>query len=229
MTPILSLDTTSKFASLSVSDGEEIIMEYNFATRDELSSTLIPSLNFLLKSAGLELKEIKAFGISIGPGLFTGLRVGLSTLKGLLMGTEKPVIPVVTLEALAYKRPAKDQRPVIPLIDARRNEVYAAAYSHWGKEMNEIQPPTLLHIEKLKDFLQDYDKYRFIGSGADVHKEFLKANFKGFKLADRSCFLASEICKIAFRRFQKKEYITDLQKLTPLYLRKPDAEVNFGK
>lgn len=229
LTPILALDTTSKFASISVSKGEEIIMEYNFATRDELSATLIPSLNFLLNSAGLTLNDIEAFGISIGPGMFTGLRVGLSTLKGLLIGTGKPVVPVVTLEALAYKRPAKDKRPIIPLIDARRNEVYTAVYSYENEKLVQMQSPALIHIDQLKDFLKDYEKYRFIGSGVDVHKEFLTAAFNNCKFSWRSCFLASEIAKIAYRRFQKKEYITDLQQLAPLYLRKPDAEVNFGK
>jgi tRNA threonylcarbamoyladenosine biosynthesis protein TsaB len=228
MTSILSLDTTSKFASISVSQDKEIVLEYNFATHDELSATLIPSIEFLLNSADMKLTEIDCFGIGIGPGLFTGLRVGLATLKGLLMDTGKPVVPVVTLEALSYK-PLSADKPVIPLIDARRGEVYAAVYSRPGDGLKEVQPPTLAHIDKLKDYLQPYDKYRFVGSGADVHKEFLKTNFERCKIFHRSCFLASEICKIAFHRYHNKKFITDLQQLMPLYLRRPDAEVNWEK
>ena len=228
MTTILSLDTTSKFASISVSKGDTIQLEYNFATRDELSASLIPSLEFVLNSAGLKLHQMDAFGIGVGPGLFTGIRVGLATLKGLLLAERKPIIPVITLEAQAYKYidPSID---TVSLIDARREEVYLAVYhfSPKSKQMEPVLPPELLPYQRLKERLDPDNRYHFVGSGAEAYKNYIKDHFKQGKLCQRSFFLASEICKLAYHRFKKNDYITDLQQLTPFYLRKPDAEQNL--
>ncbi|MGD2091763.1 MAG: tRNA (adenosine(37)-N6)-threonylcarbamoyltransferase complex dimerization subunit type 1 TsaB [Candidatus Aminicenantes bacterium] len=227
MKAILSLDTTSKSASISVAKGEAIQLEYNFTTRDELSVSLIPSLEFVLNSAGLKLTDIDVFGIGIGPGLFTGIRVGLATLKGLLMAEPKPVVPVVTLEALAYKY-IEPEFTIVSLMDARRNQVYMAAY-HFSRSQKQMEPvilPRLLSIHQLKERLKPLDDVNFVGSGAEVHKTFIKENFKQSKVCQRSFFLASEICKITYHAYLKKEYITDLQQLKPLYIRKPDAEQN---
>jgi tRNA threonylcarbamoyladenosine biosynthesis protein TsaB len=226
MISILSLDTTSKFASISVSRGEEVFLEYNFATQDDLSSTLIPALEFVLNSASIKLQEIDLFGIGVGPGLFTGIRVGLSTLKGLLMNNRKPVVPVVTLEALAYKC-SDTGAPIVSLRDARRKEVYAAVYSFSGDRPEEILPPVLLPLEGLIDHLAGLKEFHFVGSGADVYREFLDTHFKGRSICRRSYFLAPEMCRIAFHRYQEKEFITDLSQLLPLYIRKPDAEQNL--
>lgn len=226
MTTILSLDTTSKFASISISTDTGIILEYNFATKDELSGTLIPSIEFLLNSASLQLRDIDLFGIGIGPGLFTSLRVGLSTFKGMLLGLDKPVVPVVTLHALAYKY-LDTKIPLASMVDARRNEIYTAVYIPENGELKEIIPPALIHIDQLKDHLSNVGPCNFVGSGADAHKETLKTRFNPCKIFHPSYFLASEICKIAFAKYQKKEFFTDLQKIMPLYIRKPDAEQNL--
>jgi tRNA threonylcarbamoyladenosine biosynthesis protein TsaB len=228
MTRILSLDTTSKFASISVANGEEVQLEYNFATRDELSVSLIPSLEFVLNSAALKLGDIDVFGIGIGPGLFTGIRVGLATLKGLLLAGPRPVVPVVTLEALAYKY-VDPAFATVALIDARRDEVFMAVYrcSAAQRQMEEILAPELLSLRQLPERLQSLEHFHFVGSGAETHTAFIKKNFKESKVYRRSCFLASEICRIAYRGFLKKNYTTNLQQLLPFYIRKPDAEQHF--
>lgn len=237
MTTILSLDTTSRFASAAISKGDDILLEYNFSTRDQLSASLIPTLEFVLASAPLELEEIDAFGIAVGPGLFTGIRVGLATLKGLLLGTTKPVIPVVTLTALAYKL-SQSKRPVLSLIDARRDEFYIAGYrfepgpgSGPQNACTEISPPALLHIGQLEAHVQAMElegKIRFVGSGAEVHRGYIRERFKNSSISNRSGFLAGEICKIAHERYLEKDYITDLQQLMPFYIRKPDAQQSLG-
>ena len=230
MTRILSLDTTSKFASISVANGEEVQLEYNFATRDELSVSLIPSLEFVLNSASLKLGDIDVFGIGVGPGLFTGIRVGLATLKGLLLAEPRPVVPVITLEALAYKY-VDPVFTTAALIDARRDEVFMAVYrfSASQRQMEEVTAPELLPIRQLPERLQPLEPFHFVGSGAEAHKAYIKKNFNQSKIHQRSCFLASEICKIAYRGCLKKTYLTDLQQLVPFYIRKPDAEQHFSQ
>lgn len=223
---ILSLDTTSKHCSISISRGKEIQIEYNFVSNDNLSATLIPAIDFVLNSINLKLSEIEVFGIGIGPGLFTGIRVGLSTLKGMIFKEKKPVIPIITLEALAYKYKHSNFN-IISLIDAKRDEVYIGGYRFIQKDTKEIIAPGLIHINELKESLNGISNFHFVGSGANAHKEFIKKNFNGSKRLHRSGFLASEICKISHTRYLKGEGITDLQQLKPLYIRKPDAEANY--
>jgi tRNA threonylcarbamoyladenosine biosynthesis protein TsaB len=223
---ILGVDTTSKHSSISISLGEEIQVEYNFTTLDGLSASLVPALEFVLRSAGLKLADIDVYGICIGPGLFTGIRVGMATLKGLLFQQDKPVVPVLSLKALAYKYIRSDFT-IIPLIDARRNEVYIAGYNCLEKKIKEIISPQLIPIHELEETLAKIENVQFIGSGAEVHKELIKKTFHSSKIFYRSSFLASEICKVSYQQFLIKDYITDLQQLLPFYIRKPDAEINF--
>lgn len=223
---VLGIDTTSKHSSISIFRGDEILVEYNFTTLDGLSASLVPALEFVLRSAGLKLADIEVYGICIGPGLFTGIRVGMSTLKGLIFDQAKPVVPVLSLKALAYKY-IKSDFTIIPLIDARRDEVYIAGYNFLEKKIKEIIPPQLIVIDRLPETLAQIENVHFVGSGAEVHKELIKKTYHSSKIFYRSSFLASEICRIAYFQFLKNEYITDLQQLLPFYIRKPDAEINF--
>lgn len=220
---ILGIDTTSKHSSISIFRDEEIQVEYNFTTMDGLSASLVPALEFVLRSAGLKLDDINIFGICIGPGLFTGIRVGMATLKGLLFDQAKPVVPVLSLKAVAYNYINSDFT-IVPLIDARRNEIYIAGYKR-EKKIKEIIAPQLIAINRLEETLDEIENVHFIGSGAEIHKEFLKKVFHNSKIFYRSSFLASEICRIAYLKFLKNEYITDLQQLLPFYIRRPDAEI----
>ncbi len=231
MTHILALDTTSPGASISILKEAEILCEYNFSSQDRLSASLIPVIDFLLKDCGLTLNAVDVFGIALGPGLFTGIRVGLAALKGLLFAARKPVVGVATLKALAHKylpNAAADEL-IIPLIDARRNEVYAAVYTGDRGEIKEITAPFLAHIGELKNELAALPagEIIFLGSGADVHKELLIGNFERSKIYYRSSFLAAEIGKMTYHDYLRKNYITDLQRLLPFYIRKPDAERNL--
>ncbi len=225
---ILSLDTTSKFSSISISKGEKTQIEYNFTTNDNLSSMLIPTIKFLLETINLDLNDIDVFGIAIGPGSFTGIRVGLSTIKGLLFEKKKPVVPVVTLKALAYKH-IDSNYPIIPVIDAKREEVYIAGYNFSNQSKTEIIPPQLINIKNFKTKLSPFSNLNFIGTGAEKYRDFIKTNFKKSKIKTRTFFIASEICKISYKEFFNKNFVLDLQDLKPFYLRKPDAEQNYKK
>ena len=220
---ILAFDTSSKYCSISISNGEEILSEYNFITDNKLSVILIPGIEFVLKTVNLDLKAIAAFGIGIGPGSFTGIRVGLATLKGLLFGNDKPIIPVLSLEALAYKY-QKTKSLLIPIIDAKRNEIYMAGYHSFSNNIQEIIAPDLIRIEEIPAKLKGHSNLHFIGDGANIYKEYLHNNFKNSKLIYRSSFLASEMCRIANYRYLKRMAVTDIQYVKPFYIKKPDAE-----
>jgi len=224
---LLSLDTSSRDASIAVLKNEDVLLEYNFTSPDNLSVTLIPSLEFILKALGMKIAEIDVFGICTGPGLFTGIRIGMATLKGLAFSESKPVVAVTSLLALAYKF-ADTKKTVIALIDAKKNEVYLGGYRFENREPVELIPPCLLKIDAIVPLAAKFPEKIFIGSGADKHSEFLKKNFSYVRRQFRSNYLANEIGRIALQQFKRQHYLTDLQELFPFYLRKSDAETNLG-
>lgn len=224
MSLILGLDTTSRHVSLALSRDDRILIEYNFITRDELSASLVPALSFVFDSVGVAVSDIDLFGIGIGPGLFTGLRIGLTTLKGFLLPSPKPVIPVVTLEALVWKL-RHSRSLLVPLMDARRREVYMGVYRFNTESLpEEILPPMLASVDDIPGILAGYENLRFTGNGVAVYRRELSNMFPGFRSRGRSSFLASEICRIAAVRYARGEYVERLEDIRPLYLRPPDAE-----
>jgi tRNA threonylcarbamoyladenosine biosynthesis protein TsaB len=224
---LLSLDTSSHDASIAVLKDDEVLLEYNFSSVDNLSVMLVPSLEFILKTLGLSVAHIDGFAVCIGPGLFTGIRVGMATVKGLAFAAGKPVVGVVSLVALAYKF-ADFRQNVVALIDAQKGEVYLGGYSLAGGVAVERIPPCLLKIAAIVPLLAGWPDKIFTGNGAERHKDFLKSSFNDCRWPYRSNFLANEIGKIALQRFRRHEASGDAQALLPFYLRQPDAETNLG-
>ena len=125
---LLAFETATRAASVALlRDGDLVAEERRFGDRTT-AETLLPALDALLAAAGVTLAAVDAFAVSIGPGSFTGLRVGIATVKGLAFGTGRPVAPVPTLAALARTAP-EPRDAVVAMLDARRGEVYAAAYA----------------------------------------------------------------------------------------------------
>jgi tRNA threonylcarbamoyladenosine biosynthesis protein TsaB len=125
---ILALETATTFASVALLRRGALLAELTSTGSRPHSERLLPGVDRVLAAAGVTLAEVGAFAVSIGPGSFTGLRVGVATVKGLAFGDERPVVPVPTLAALAASAAASAE-PVLSCLDARRGEVYAAA---WG-------------------------------------------------------------------------------------------------
>jgi len=225
---ILTLDTTSKNCSISLLNKEKILLEYNFVSDNNLSSILIPSIEFILENMKIKIEEIDVFGITIGPGLFTGIRIGLSTLKGMIFNNPKPVVPINNLEALAHKFKQLDF-PIVSIIDAKRDEIYIGGYDFRNKNKIEIFTPDLIHIREITSKLNTLDNFHFTGGGTLVHKDYLKENFKNNKKLPFSSFLASEIGKMTYKKYLQKNYILNPKDLRPYYLRKPDAETKQFK
>lgn len=226
---LLCFDSTSRDASIAILRDEEILLEYNFSSRDDLSAMMIPSLEFLLRSLGWRMPQVDLFGVAVGPGLFTGIRVGLATLKGLNFAGGKPMVGVNTLEALACKF-ADSKRTIVPMIDARKGEVYLAAYRFdtpgSGGEMVECLAPRLLRVQDAASLLAPFPDKVFVGSGAECHGDRLRRDCPGGRLLYRSNFLASEIGRLALARFRRGLFVTDLQEIHPFYIRKPDAQAH---
>lgn len=124
---ILAIDTSGQNASVAVWEDELTLAEFSIHAKKTHSQTLLPMLEDVREKIELDMKEVDAIAVTSGPGSFTGLRIGSATVKGFGFALDKPVIPVPTLEGLAYNLYGMD-RVVCPLMDARRNQTYTGLY-----------------------------------------------------------------------------------------------------
>ena len=183
---ILAMDSSGLVASVAlVSDGI-MVAEYTTNFKKTHSQTLLPMIDEIVKMTGISLKEIDAIAVAAGPGSFTGLRIGSSTAKGLGLALGKPIIPVPTVEGLAYNLFGMNKL-VCPIMDARRNQVYTGLYTFDADGMKVISDQKAVSIDEIVEEInhlnmEDYNitckEVVFLGDGVPVFKEFIKENCK---------------------------------------------------
>ena len=214
---ILGIDTSAKTASVAVCDEEKIIISASLNTGLTHSQTLLPMIENMLTAANMKLSDIDAFAVSKGPGSFTGIRIGVSAIKGLSYAENKGCIGVSTLEALAYNMNGFDG-VICPCMDARRNQVYNAIFEN----ENRLCEDRAISIDELKAELEKYDKKIWlVGDGAELVYSKTGEEMENVKLAPMTLRyqLGSSVCMCAF----KYEQISP-EKLLPSYLRLSQAE-----
>ena len=229
---ILALDSSALVASVAIASEEKVLAEYTVNFKKTHSQTLLPMLDEVVKLTGIALSEIDAIAVAEGPGSFTGLRIGAATAKGLGLALGKPLIPVSTLEGMAFQMYGHPSL-VCPLMDARRNQVYAAAYEFIRKEngdyfqMNCVLPPEALAIGALLSKLSMQKReVVFLGDGVPVQKEYLMENCPvpfSFAPAHLAYQSAGALAMRAFEVYEEKggQPAADFK---PVYLRVSQAE-----
>lgn len=215
MSTILCLETSAKACSVALSQ-DGVCLAYKTLTEEWKHSKMITLLiSEVLKEAGLDKKQLSAIAISGGPGSYTGLRVGASCGKGLCYGLDLPLISIPTLEIVAFPFKESDMDMLVPMIDARRMEVYHNIYSKDLKELNET---TNLILEE-GAFVNFIDKkLLFCGDGAFKMKGRMTST--GWKIAD-SFPEARNMCQIAAQKYQNAAF-EDLAYFVPFYLKPPN-------
>ena len=176
---ILGVDSSGLTASVSVYEDGKIIAVNSVNNNKTHSQTLLPMIDYVMKQAELEPEELDAIATACGPGSFTGLRIGAATVKGLSLALDIPVIPVSTLEGLAYNAVGMDGI-VCPVMDARRGQVYTAAYRFKGDSYEEIISKRAVPVGELADeldALRGDKRIIFLGDGVNVHEEFIREHF----------------------------------------------------
>jgi len=223
---ILSVDTTSYAGSAALLKEKELIAEINSTSFMTHSERLLPSIDLMLRTKGLHIRDIDGYALAVGPGSFTGIRIGMSTVKSFAFATNKPVAPVSQLEALAMKLKNPYNHLLCPLIDAKKGEIYAALYEHKDKNLKEIIPQRCTTPDIFLSALPSKRLIHFIGSGCQTYKnkifEYIKDRAR-FSL--RSLFTAHEVGQLGYEILIQKKGI-DFRELKPLYLRKSQAEEN---
>ena len=163
---ILAIDTSALTATAAILSEDMLIGEISTTTKLTHSQTIMPMIDELLKKVSLDITDIDLFACSEGPGSFTGLRIGIGTIKGLAYGLGKSVVGVSTLEALAHNIDVTDL-VICPIMDARRGQVYNGLYSYNGNTLECITEPRALSIEELCQELTE--RTIVVGDGGNVH------------------------------------------------------------
>ena len=224
---VLGIDTSTSCGALGLVEDDEVIAESLLRSSVTHSERLLVAIDSMLKQCALSVDEIDGWAVSLGPGSFTGLRIGLSTVKGLAYGTEKPVLGIPTLDALASQVGPTPYR-ICPMLDARKKEVYTALYRY--DETNELRRVSAYQAAKPQDLVTEMEERTiFLGEGARTYRHELgEAGFPGaiFLPAPFDVLRGSTIAFLGERRLREGK-IDDLSTLTPIYVRPSEAELKW--
>jgi tRNA threonylcarbamoyladenosine biosynthesis protein TsaB len=222
---ILAIDTSTQSASIALLDDSEILCEININLGVNHSVVVLPAVHDLCRISHIEIGNIDLYACTRGPGSFTGLRVGISTVKGIALATGKPAVGVSTLDALAYNL-VNSEMLVCPMLDARKNQVYTALYRTKPDNILEIKEHE--RIVNVRHFLSNIDdKTLFVGDGAMKHASLIRDS-----LPDKSFFAtrthqsvrAATVGHLGANKYNKGDLLNP-DDLTPVYLRLSEAEM----
>ena len=221
---LLTVDTSTSTCSVALTVGERLVAESLLDTERTLSERLLAAVDTVLRDAGLLLSDLDGFGVALGPGSFTGVRIGVSTVKGLALATGKPVVGFSSLAMLALNLPASSL-PVCPLFDARKKEVYAAVY-RCGSLPEPLHADCVMAPERFLALVEG--KALFVGNGALRYRELIEET-----LGDRAVFApphchqprAAAGAVLALEAFRSGT-IMPLPFLNPAYIRPSEAELS---
>lgn len=221
---ILGLDTSTMMATCAVINDDRLLGEYSLNRDMTHSEKLVPMIKEILDNLDMKVSDIDLFGLALGPGSFTGLRIGAATMKSFAHLFDKPIVGVSSLEALAYNLPYNEI--VVPMIDARRNRVYTAIYTWEDKMLKELVAPDVVPIEDLLKKLLEFDTVVVNGDGILLHRDLIENTLGkrvSFATIGQNMCRASSICelaKIKYENGQADDYFT----LAPDYLRESQAQ-----
>lgn len=219
-TPILlHIETATEVCSVALSRGDTLWGVCEGHDGNSHSKNLLPYIDHVLKEAGLTPRDLDAVSVSVGPGSYTGLRIGVSTAKSFAYTLEIPVLTVSTLESIAqgalqHLASETDDFQIVPMIDARRMEVFAARYDRRLQLLDEVAP-VIVEEDTYRDLLADQTVV-FCGNGMPKCKEILacspRARFVDFELSARYLLPA------ALRKWQQQDF-ADVAYFEPFYLK----------
>jgi tRNA threonylcarbamoyladenosine biosynthesis protein TsaB len=225
---VLGIETATRTGGVAIVSELGVLAEYTLNIEVTHSERLMSTVDRVLRDTGLPMASIEGFGVSIGPGSFTGLRIGLSTVKGLAFTTGKPVAAVPTLKALAWNTPHA-RCPVCPILDAKKKEVYAALYRQEGMDLIRELPESVLPIAALAEIIAG--EVLFTGEGSRLFAGEIERLFGARALlAPLAATVpsAASVAEIALMMLQRGQH-ADPDALSPLYIRRPEAELAWEK
>ena len=216
---ILAIDTSSEICSVAILEDEKVIDEINLDNGLTHSENLMILIDQILNRNNLNIKNINLLACSVGPGSFTGIRIGISTIKPFAEILNIKVAAISSLETLARNVETKD-KTIVSLIDARNDQIYCGIFNdnynkkedYFAKSINE----TVNHLKK-------YENIVFVGSGSEKYKELLEKEFQKVEFCQNNKQSAGNVGKMGFNNYMKDDLKT-ADTVFPIYLRKSQAE-----
>lgn len=224
--PILGIETGTLVSSVALGTGDTLLAEITLQTKKTHSELLMPHIASILQSAGVKKSDLKAIAVSIGPGSFTGLRIGLATAKTLAYALQIPLVGVPTLGAMAYGCPVPGVT-LAPMLDAQRGNVYQALFEWQDGKLIEVMPATVMEIDEvLEKIAQSPKPVMVMGEAAVLYKEKIKSMGNPLVLAAPHVILqrASSVIGLGHQLLEAGVQ-HDVMGLEPLYIRRSEAEV----
>jgi tRNA threonylcarbamoyladenosine biosynthesis protein TsaB len=225
---ILGIESATEQVGCAVGGHEGVLALFESSRGRRHAETLAPAVEFVCRQARVELAELGVIAVDIGPGLFTGMRVGLASAKAMAQALRIPMIGIASLDLLAF--PVRfTSRLIVAVIDARRGEVFSAFYRHVPGGVQRVSDYQVGRPEDLVNELQARkQECLLVGDGALRYQQ-LFAEVRGVELAEQSLAhpSAGPLVLLAHARALREDWVNPWE-LEPLYLRKPDAEINWS-
>lgn len=227
---ILGIETATAQVGCALGGVEGVFASFHAARGRRHAETLVPAIEFVCDTAQVGLDEIGVVAVDIGPGLFTGLRVGIATAKAMASALRVPVIGLSSLDLLAHQV-RHSPRLIVPVIDAKRGEVFSATYRHVQGGIQRLSEPRVGTAADLANELRAHrEDALLVGDGALRYAGVLAEDSGQVELGQLGTQWpsAADLVELAQPRALREEFVQPWE-LEPLYLRKSDAEINWEK
>ena len=222
----LAFDSVARIASVALCDGEKVLAQYSIDNGMTQSELLLPMAESILSSVGLSFSDVGLYACTTGPGSFTGVRIGVSLIKGLAFGKGVPCVSVPSLDSLA-ENAAGLSGVIVPVMDARRSQVYCAIFESDGENLTRASEDMAIPLSTLAELLQKYkDRPIYLtGDGYGVATAALEGLGISLSKTPEGIRLqsAASCAKVAYRMYKSGNTVADTE-LAPTYLRLPQAE-----
>ncbi len=220
---ILAVETSTRAGSVSLTRGEEVLGAALGDASSSHSTDLIENIQSVLREGNARLSDVDLFAVTVGPGSFTGLRIGLATVKAFAICVEKPCAPVSTLAAIGFG--AGDSEMTVSVLPAGRGEVYAQAFSVRGDDVQALDAAAHIKPSELGDRFGKLRAITFAGEGAYQHFEILRQSDLNCSFAPQPLYLANSVAVLA-RVEHRRGDLVSAEELVANYVRASDAEIN---
>ncbi len=217
---ILAIDTSSVICSVAILENDNLIDKNELNDGKTHSENLMPLIDELLKRNNLSLKEIGLIACCPGPGSFTGIRIGVSTVKPFAEVLNIKIASVTSLESLARNVQCSDNQVIVSLIDARNNQVYAGVFD---KNYHKKEEFIADDINNVVDKLKKYNNIIFVGNGSILHRDLLISKLENIVFSNDNKQSAVSLGKMAYQKYNEND-LCDADSFLPTYLRKSQAE-----
>jgi len=214
---ILAVETSAKVASVAVLSDGILLGEYTVNNKMTHSETLMPMIDRLLSDLDITVSDIDLFAASVGPGSYTGLRIGVATVTGLASALDKKVIGIGTLEALAYRLPHAEHL-ITPIMDARRGRVYTATYIWEDGKLREVSEPDVVMIEACVSDCGNYLDTIFTGDAVSIYKEQIISELSAHAYFATEANVLPSAASVAALAYKKCDEAVLPSELAPVYI-----------